>query len=110
MTKTHTRYIGMDIWYAWMQDMGAADRIFAKLNPFEAKRVLLQAACIGNRRLPINQQPGYYSWLGSLAQIVWENGNHADCYLTGVQYLCKAKSGQWLEEIAKWRAGLIADA
>lgn len=107
-TKT-PNYIGIDIWYAWMQDMGAAYDIFANVNPFEAKRILLQAACIGNRRLPGRQQPGYYSWLGSLAEIVCENGNQADCYLTGVQYLRKAKSGQWLEEIAKWRAGLLAE-
>lgn len=103
------KYIGMDIWHAWTQDMGAAYDIFIKLNPFEAKRVLLQAACIGDRRLPGRQQPGYYAWLSSLAEIVCENGNQADCYLTGVQYLCKAKTAEWLEEIAKWRAGLLAE-
>lgn len=106
-TKTNA-YNGMDIWYAWMQDMEAADRIFAKLNPFQAKRILLQAAHIGSNRIATGQLGGYFSWLGSLAEIVWEKGNQADCYLAGVQYLCKAKTSEWLEEIAKWRADMIA--
>lgn len=100
---------GMDIWYAWMQDMEAADRICAKLNPFAAKRVLMQAGHIGSNRIPTGQQAGYFSWLGSLAEIVCEKGSYADCYLTGVQYLCKAKTSEWLEEITKWRAGLLAE-
>lgn len=98
---------GMDIWNAWMENMVAAERICSCLNPFEAQRVLVEAASIGYHRLSNDDQVEYYLWLNSLAKIVFNRCNKGDCYLSGLQHLCTAFTYQWVMKVMDYQASVI---
>lgn len=93
-------YSGHDIYLAYMQDESRADAIFAQLdNPFEARRILIEAGNMGVTRLPVGCHASYFAWLGSLARIVVNNCDQEDCHRAGIKPLSHRRYGEWVEDI-----------